>query len=115
MCAHQVRSYGPDVTADDHTADTSRGASTGDHTGTQHYEIRVKGRLGPRWTAWFDGLSLANEDDGITVIRGPVVDQAALHGLLHKLRDVGIPLVSLSQLPPDAPTEPHGLRPNEGN
>lgn len=115
MCAHQVRSYGPGVNPDDRTTDTTSGASTGDHTGIQHYEIRVKGRLGPRWTAWFDGLSLTNEDDGTTVIRGPVVDQAALHGLLHKLRDVGIALVSLTQLPPDAPTEPHPLRPHEGN
>lgn len=115
MCPHQVPSYGPDVTADHRTTDTTKGTSTGDHTSTQHYEIRVKGRLGSRWTAWFDGLSLTNEDDGTTVIRGPVVDQAALHGLLHKLRDVGIPLVSLTQLPPDATTEPHALRPNEGN
>ena len=54
--------------------------------------------------AWFDGLSVTTEDDGTTVIRGPVVDQAALHGLLQKLRDVGLPLVSLTQVPPDAPT-----------
>lgn len=60
-------------------------------------------------------LSLTDEEDGTTVIRGPVVDQAALHGLLHKLRDVGIPLVSLTQVSPDAPTEPHALRPYEGN
>jgi hypothetical protein len=84
MRAHQVRSYGPDVTA------------------VQHYEIRVKGHLGPRWSAWFDGLSVTDADDGTTVIGGPVVDQSALHGLLQKLRDVGIPLVSLTQLPPDA-------------
>jgi hypothetical protein len=69
-----------------------------------HYEIRVKGHLGSRWAAWFDGLTLTDEDDGITVIRGPVADQAALHGVLQKLRDVGIPLVSLTQVPPDAPT-----------
>jgi hypothetical protein len=69
------------------------------------YEVRVRGRIGERWAAWFDGLSLSPDDDGITVIRGPLVDQAALHGLLQKLRDVGLPLVSLVQLPPDAPTQ----------
>ena len=69
------------------------------------YEIRVAGRLTSRWSAWFDGLTVAT-DGGITVIRGPVVDQAALHGLLQKLRDVGIPLISLTQLPPTTPTEP---------
>ena len=70
------------------------------------YEIRVAGHLAPRWSAWFDGLTVATGDDGTTVIRGPVVDQAALHGLLQKLRDVGIPLISLTQLPSNAPTEP---------
>jgi hypothetical protein len=79
-----------------------------DHDGIPQYEICVKGRLGPRWSAWFDGLSLTSEDDGTTVIRGPVVDQAALHGLLQKLRDVGIPLVSLTQIP-------SGTHPHEGS
>jgi len=69
----------------------------------QQYEIRVKGHLGSHWTAWFDGLSVTNEDDGTTIISGPAVDQAALHGVLQKLRDLGIALVSLTQLPPDAP------------
>ena len=68
------------------------------------YEIRVHGHLGARWAAWFDGLAITSEDDGTTVLRGPVVDQAALHGLLQKLRDVGIPLISLRQVPThDAP------------
>ncbi len=64
------------------------------------YEIRVEGHLGPRWASWFDGMEISAEDDGTTVIRGPVVDQAALHGQLQKLRDIGIPLISLTQLPP---------------
>jgi len=115
MCRHQVRSYGPSVTPDDHTGDTPSGDSPADHSSTQQYEIRVKGHLGSRWAAWFDGLSLTNEDDGTTVIRGPVVDQAALHGLLLKLRDLGTPLVSLTQLPADAPTAPRALPPQEGN
>jgi hypothetical protein len=67
------------------------------------YEIRVQGHLGPRWAAWFDGLSLTTEADGTTVMRGQVVDQAALHGLLQKLRDLGVPLLSLTQVPPDDP------------
>ncbi len=92
------------MTADDPSTDTTSGASAAGHADSQQYEIRVKGHLGSRWKAWFDGLSLTNEDDGTAVIRGLVVDQAALHGLLQKLRDVGIPLVSLTQLPTDAPT-----------
>lgn len=65
------------------------------------YEIRVDGHLGTRWAAWFDGLAITSESDGTTVLRGSVVDQAALHGLLQKLRDVGIPLISLA--PVEAP------------
>ena len=64
------------------------------------YEIRLKGHLEARWAAWFDGLSLAHQSDGTTVIHGSVVDQAALHGLLSKVRDLGLPLVSVSQIDP---------------
>ena len=53
-----------------------------------------------RWAAWFDGMSLTNESDGTTSIRGPVTDQAALHGLLQRLRDTGLPLISVTQLDP---------------
>ena len=74
------------------------------HDSTQgappHYVIRVEGHLEARWATWFDGMSLATESDGTTTIHGPVVDQAALHGLLQKLRDVGIPLISLTQVEP---------------
>ena len=72
--------------------------SAGDLKSPLRYEIRVQGHLHPRWAAWFDGLALELETGGVTVIRGPVVDQAALHGLLHKLRDVGLPLLSVSQV-----------------
>ena len=72
---------------------------------TQRYEIRVNGHLEARWAAWFDGLNLTTEDDGVTLISGRVVDQAALHGLLAKLRDLGIPLVSLVRLPTGEATE----------
>jgi hypothetical protein len=72
------------------------------------YEIRVRGHLGPRWAGWFDGLDLTNEVDGTTVLRGTVADQAALHGLLQRVRDLGLPLVSLRQVaaqPPAGPTQ----------
>ena len=77
------------------------------------YEIRVEGHLGARWTAWFDGLSVTTADDGTTVLRGPVIDQAALHGLLQTLRDVGIPLISLA--PVEAPTTGGPTAHHEGN
>jgi hypothetical protein len=70
----------------------------GSYVALVQYEIRVTGHLDPRWAAWFDGLSLTRTDDGTTVIRGPIVDQAALHGVLQKLRDLGIPLTSVTQL-----------------
>jgi hypothetical protein len=77
-------------------------------TGHQHetgqYEIRVKGHLDSRWTAWFEGMALTRESDGTTTIHGPVVDQAALHGVLHKLRDTGLPLISVT---PHDPQQPH--------
>jgi hypothetical protein len=64
------------------------------------YEIRLKGHLEPRWTAWFEALSVTQESDGTTVIRGSVIDQAALHGLLSKVRDLGLPLIALTQVDP---------------
>jgi hypothetical protein len=78
---------------------------SGHHTGSYvplvQYEIRVAGHLSSRWEAWFDGLSLTEAGDGTTVIRGPLVDQSALHGVLQKLRDLGIPLISVTQLRPE--------------
>jgi len=65
------------------------------------YEIRLEGHLETRWIAWFDGLSLRRDDDGTTVIHGPVADQAALHGLLAKVRDTGLPLVSVTCIEPE--------------
>jgi hypothetical protein len=76
--------------------------STDDRHGPGDYEIRLKGHLSSRWVTWFDGLTLTNESDGSTVIHGPVVDQAALHGLLQKLRDTGLPLVSVTQVEADS-------------
>lgn len=62
------------------------------------YQIRVKGHLDRRWTEWFEGLTITLEDNGDTLLTGPVVDQAALHGLLRKVRDLGLPLLSVTQL-----------------
>ena len=80
--------------------------STSRHHDAGRYEIRIQGHLHSRWAAWFDGLSLTNNSDGTTIITGLVLDQAALHGLLQKVRDVGLPLVSVAQVDPDQPDVP---------
>jgi hypothetical protein len=66
------------------------------------YEIRIRGHLDARWAAWFDGLSLSLEGNGTTVLRGPIPDQAALHGLLQRVRDTGLPLVSVIWVEPES-------------
>jgi hypothetical protein len=68
------------------------------------YQIRIKGHLGHQWTDWFEGLTITLEEDGDTLLTGPVIDQAALHGLLKKVRDLGMPLVSISPVEPGPPT-----------
>ena len=82
-------------------------ASTEDHYEPGIYEIRIKGHLDDQWSDWFGGLTITLEDNGDTLITGPVIDQAALHGLLKKVRDLGMPLVSVS------PVE-HGPLPRRG-
>lgn len=72
----------------------------------RHYEIRLKGHLDARWAAWLDGLSLIQVSDGTTVLQGSVADQAALHGVLQKLRDLGLPLLSVTEAEPDQPDAP---------
>ena len=64
------------------------------------YEIRIKGHLGSQWTDWFEGLTITLEEDGDTLLTGPVLDQAALHGLLKKVRDLAMPLISVSPVEP---------------
>lgn len=67
------------------------------------YQMRVKGHLGSDWTDWFEGLTIMREDNGDTLLTGRVVDQAALHGLLKKIRDLGMSLVSVNPMEPNQP------------
>jgi hypothetical protein len=89
-----------------------RDTSAGHPHNPGRYEIRLEGHLDSRWAAWFDGMTLATESDGTTVIEGPVVDQAALHSLLSKVRDIGLPLVSVTQMETDQSKYP---QPNPQN
>ena len=65
------------------------------------YELHVQGVLEPRWSAWFEGLQVSSDEPDVTVIAGPVTDQAALHGLLAKIRDLALPLISVRRIDPD--------------
>jgi hypothetical protein len=65
---------------------------------THFYEIRIAGHLDAHWADWFDGMSIILEEDGTTLLSGPVPDQPALYGLLRKVRDLGLPLVSVNQI-----------------
>ena len=70
------------------------------------YRIRIQGRLDPRWSTWFDGMALTRDDDGTTVMRGRVGDQAALHGLIQRVRDLGLTLLEVTHEPPGTTTGP---------
>jgi len=92
--------------------------STEDHHGPGQYEIRLKGHLDDKWADWFDGLSITREDNGETLLRGPVVDQAALHGVLKQVRDLGLPLLSVIQVerkPANGPDGNTGTDHNHSN
>ncbi len=75
-------------------------ASIEDHHEPERYEIRIMGHLDDKWADWFEGLTITREDNGETLLIGPVVDQAALHGVLRKVRDLGMPLLSVSRVRP---------------
>ena len=62
----------------------------------EYYQLRVKGQLDPRWSEWFEGLTINHEADGSTLLAGPVMDQAALYGILLKLHDLNLPLLSVT-------------------
>lgn len=85
---------------------TQRPDSTPKSPDAGQYEIRLTGHLDARWVAWFDGLMVRGETDGTTIISGQVVDQAALHGLLQRVRDLGLPLVSVNRLDTAPPIDP---------
>lgn len=79
------------------------------------YQIRIRGHLGHQWTEWFEGLTITLGDDGDTLLTGEVIDQAALHGLLKRVRDLGMPLLSVNSIEPGENSEgkavyrvPHG-------
>ncbi len=82
--------------------------STENHHEPGLYEIRLKGHLDAKWADWFDGLTITRADNGETLLRGSVVDQAALHGVLRKVRDLGLPLVSVIQVDPKQANGPDG-------
>ena len=71
-----------------------------------NYEIRIKGHLGQQWTDWFEGLTIRLQENGDTLLTGLVVDQAALYGLLKKVRDLGMPLLAVNRVEPDQADSP---------
>jgi hypothetical protein len=71
------------------------------------YQIRIQGHLSTQWTDWFEGLTITLEEDGHTLLTGPVIDQSALHGLLKKVRDLGMPLLSVNSVEPSRPDVPN--------
>lgn len=81
-----------------------------DSSGPTIYQIRVKSHLGSEWMDWFDGLAITREENGDTLLTGPVVDQAALHGLLKKVRDLGMSLISVNPVQINQ-AHPEGARP----
>ena len=77
-----------------------------DPVATDRYEIRLEGQLDQRWSDWFEGFTLTNESDGTTTLTGHVIDQAALHGLLRRVGDLGVTLLSVNTITPSTPIPP---------
>ena len=86
---------------------TTHVSTENDHEPGQ-YEIRLKGHLDDKWADWFDGLTITRADNGETLLHGTVIDQAALHGVLRKVRDLGLPLLSVMQVDPQQANGPDG-------
>ena len=82
--------------------------SVENHLEPGQYEIRLKGHLDDKWADWFDGLTITRADNGETLLHGTVIDQAALHGVLRKVRDLGLPLLSVMQVDPQQGNGPDG-------
>jgi hypothetical protein len=109
MPAHHTDTESPPIDPRPPTAGQHEGrgmsATTHGLGDTSGYVIRTKGRLDERWTDWFEGADLSHDPDGTTVIRCPAMDQAGLHGLLRTLRDMGLPLISISPIEPERPSD----------
>jgi hypothetical protein len=112
MTAHHIHRHRSWCPTDHRTATGGpAGSGTAKEATVSHvqepgsYEIRVQGHLATRWDAWFAGMSLTPQEDGSTLIRGPVADQAALHGLLRTLSQIGLPLLSVTPAPAAAGTD----------
>jgi len=102
--AHHIGSYVAFIAPNEEHPMNTPSADRTPHTGW--YRIQVKGHLAARWAIRFEPMTLTLQDDGSTLIQGPVVDQAALHGLLAQIRDSGLPLLSVTQTGSDPPPEP---------
>ncbi len=87
---------------------SERDPSTEEHHQPGRYEIRLKGHVDDKWADWFDGLTITRDDNGETRLHGSVVDQAALHGVLRNVRDLGLPLLSVMHIEPEPADVPDG-------
>jgi hypothetical protein len=85
---------------------SERQTPTPDRPKAGRYEIRLTGHLDARWAAWLDGLTVSHASDGTTVLSGPIADQAALHGVIQRICDLGLPLISVTQVETDRPVLP---------
>ncbi len=84
--------------------------TTAEPDGPAIYRIRVKGHLASRWERWFEPMAIVPQPDGDTLLTGPLADQAALHGILKRIRDLGLPLIAIERFASGAPTSPHERR-----